>query len=254
MNLDRRTYQYKPQHKHEEEGIRKRMREIAEKKRQNGCPMIHDILKREGWIVNHKRTERIYREERLSLRIRKRRKRASGLRLELPKPERANQHLAMDFISDQLWQGRRFRVLTIMDLFTRECPVLEVDTSIGGLRVAHVLDRLVAMRGVPEVIRVDNGPEFTGKALDEWAYRNKVKLDFIQPGKPIQNAFIESFNGTFRAECLNDNWFSSLQDARRIIEEWRIDYNQERPHSSLGGQTPSEFANLKTRELKLKLA
>ena len=254
MDLDRRTYQYKPEPKPEEEGIRKRMREIAEKKRQYGCPQIHRILKREGLILNHKRTERIYREERLSLRIRKRKKRSSALRIELPKPERANQHLAMDFISDQLWQGRRFRVLTLVDLFTRECPVLEVDTSIGGMRVAHVLDRLVAMRGVPEVIRVDNGPEFTGKALDEWAYRNKVKLDFIQPGKPIQNAFIESFNGTFRAECLNDNWFSSLQDARRIIEEWRIDYNQERPHSSLGGQTPSEFANLKTRELKLKLA
>lgn len=242
LALNRRTHQYQPKLKPDEEGIRKRMRVIAETKRRYGCPSIHSILKREGLIINHKRTERIYREECLSLKIRKRKKRASGLRLELPQPERPNQQLAMDFVSDQLGNGRRFRVLTVIDVFTRECPILEVDTSIGGLRVTNVLDRLCMIRGLPEVIRIDNGPEFTGQAMDEWAYRNNVKLDFIQPGKPMQNAFIESFNGTFRDQCLNDHWFLTLDHARREIEKWRIEYNEFKPHGSLGGQTPSEYA------------
>jgi putative transposase len=163
-------------------------------------------------------------------------------RIELSAPERPNQRWSMDFVQDQLADGRRFRTLTIVDSFTRECPALEVDTSLGGKRVARVLDRLAFLRGLPEAITIDNGPEFTSNALDEWAYRNNVKLDFIRPGKPIENAYIESFNGKFRDECLNDNWFLSLEDARKIVEAWRIDYNRHRPHSSLDNLTPMEYA------------
>jgi putative transposase len=148
----------------------------------------------------------------------------------------------MDFVSDSLYNGRRFRVLTVVDNFSRECPVLEADHSLTGKRVARVLDRIALTRNLPEVITVDNGPEFISKALDLWAYENGVKLRFIQPGKPVQNAYIESFNGKFRNECLNDNVFVSLNSARNIIEDWRLDYNSERPHSSLGNMTPEEFA------------
>lgn len=147
----------------------------------------------------------------------------------------------MDFVSDSLFYGRKFRALTIVDDFSRESPAIEVDTSLSGLRVTRVLDQLAQTRGLPEVITVDNGPEFAGKVLDEWAYRNGVKLHFIRPGKPVENCYIESFNGKFRDECLNENWFSSLQEARNIIEAWRRDYNQYRPHSSLGDLTPEEF-------------
>ena len=217
------------------------MRELAERRRRFGSPRIHVLLKREGLVINHKRTERIYHEEGLSLRIRKRKKRTAMTRMELPSPEKPNQRWSMDFVQDQLADSRRYRVLTIVDAFTRECPALEVDTSIGGKRVVRVLDRLAFLRGLPEAITIDNGPEFAGNALDEWAYRNNVKLDFIRPGKPIENAYIESFNGKLRDECLNDNWFLSLEDARKMIEAWRMDYNRQRPHSSLDNMTPCEF-------------
>lgn len=204
--------------------------------------MIHRVLKREGLVRNHKRTERLYREEGLSIRTRKRKKRACHLRVEMPVPTAVNQRWSMDFVSDRIWMGRRFRIFGVVDDFSRESLTLEVDTSIGGARVARVLDRIVAERGRPDSIRCDNGPEFTGQALDEWAYRNSVKLDFIEPGKPTQNAFIESFNSLLRRECLNDHWFTSLQEAREIIEAWRLEYNTERPHGSLGDLTPREFA------------
>jgi len=221
--------------------LRERMRELAEKRRRFGSPRIHVLLKREGLVINPKRTERVYAEEGLSLRIRKRKKRAAMARMELPCPEKPNQRWSMDFVQDQLAEGRRFRVLTIVDAFTRECPALEVDTSLGGKRVVRVLDKLAFLRGLPEAITIDNGPEFTSNALDEWAYRNNVKLDFIRPGKPIENAYIESFNGKLRDECLNDNWFLSLDDARETIEAWRMDYNRQRPHSSLDNMAPWEF-------------
>lgn len=150
----------------------------------------------------------------------------------------------MDFVSDSLFYGRKFRALTIVDDYSRESPAIEVDTSLSGLRIARVLDRLAQTRGLPGIITVDNGPEFAGKALDEWAYRNGVKLNFIRPGKPVENAFIESFNGRFRDECLNEHWFSSLHEAREIIETWRQDYNQFRPHSSLGNLAPQEYAKI----------
>lgn len=192
-------------------------------------------------MINHKKTERLYQEEQLSLRTKKRKKLAAHLRVSMAEADRPNQHWSMDFVSDAFMQGRRFRVLTIVDDYSRECPALEVDTSIGGARVVRVLDRLAIMHGLPEAITIDNGPEFTGKALDEWAYRKGVKLNFIAPGKPTENAYIESFNGRFRDEYLNSNWFSSLSEARQKIEGWRIEYNTFRPHSSLGDKTPSEF-------------
>jgi putative transposase len=148
----------------------------------------------------------------------------------------------MDFVTDSIVNGRRFRALAIVDDYSRECPAIEVDTSLGGLRVVNVLERLAETRGLPDVITMDNGPEFTGRHLDAWAYRNNVKLNFIRPGKPIENAFAESFNGRLRDECLNANWFINLKHARETIEEWRIDYNEVRPHSSLKGSTPKEYA------------
>lgn len=231
-------YQRKPDN---DEALRKRMRELSEKKRRYGCGRLHLFLKREGLVVNHKRTERIYREEGLSLRIRRRKKLASQGRIELSRPERVNEQRAMDFVYDALSNGRRIRLLPIIDTYTRECLKIEVDTSIGGQRVATILSQIGAIRGLPEHIIVDNGPEFISNAMDAWAYEREIKLHFIRPGKPVDNAYMESFNGKLRDECLNQNWFLSLEHARRVIEEWRIEYNQERPHSSLENLTPNEF-------------
>mgnify|MGYP001768761300 CR=1 FL=1 len=243
LQLARSTMVYEPKSDEDDEKLRLRLRELALRKRKWGCPMIHRVLRREGLVANHKRTERLYyREEKLSLRLRKRpKKRVSELRVEMPAPSKPNEHWSMDFVHSRLSSGRRFKCLTIVDDFTREVPALEVDSSIPGLRVIRVLDRLKATKGLPKVIRVDNGPEFSGKALDEWAWQNDVKLDFIEPGKPTQNAFIESFNGKFREECLNEHWFYNLEEARITIEDWRVDYNGFRPHSSLKGLTPDEF-------------
>jgi len=152
----------------------------------------------------------------------------------------------MDFVSDSIVTGRKFLALTIVDNYTRECPVIEVDTSLGGARVVNVLERLSETRGLPEGITIDNGPEFAGKALDEWAYRKRIKFNFITPGKPVENAYAESFNGRLRDECLNTNWFLNLKQARNIIEDWRRDYNEVRPHSSLKNMTPMEYANATT--------
>lgn len=240
-SLDRSSFRYQPKPDKNAE-LRVRLRELAELRRKFGSPRLLVLLHREGHLVNHKRVERLYREEGLSLRNKKRKKRVSHLRVVLDRPEHANQHWSMDFVSDSLWNGRRFRVLTIVDDLTRECPALEVDHSLPGLRVTRVLDRLAATRGLPKVITVDNGPEFISKAMDAWAFQNKVRLRFIQPGKPVQNAYVESFNGKFRDECLNENVFIDLHDARSKIETWRRDYNSTRPHSSLNNLTPEEFA------------
>lgn len=217
------------------------MRELSEQRRRFGYRRICALLRREGFTANKKQIYRIYREERLSLKIRKRKKLAAKLRVSIPEPTRANERWSMDFVSDQIGPtGRRIRTLNIVDDFTRECLAIEVDTSIPGSRVVAVLERLSVLRGTPSVIVTDNGPEFTGAALDQWAH-GKVKLDPIDPGKPQQNAYIESFNGKFRDECLNENWFVSLNHAKEVIERWREDYNRCRPHSSLGNLTPEEF-------------
>lgn len=199
-------------------------------------------------MVNHKRVERIYQEEGLSLRLKRRRKRTSHLRVVQPGPTGPNQQWAMDFMSDCLENGRRIRVLTVVDLWDRRCPRLEVDYSLTGERVATVLERLRAKDECPERIRTDNGPEFTGKALDRWAQAAGVKLEFIRPGKPTDNGHVESFNGRFREECLDAQMFASLDEARKVIEAWRQDYNADRPHSSLGGLSPEEYRRAWSRE------
>jgi putative transposase len=242
VGLCRSSYSYQPK-PDGDASIRQRLRELAQQRRRFGSPQLHLLLRREGLVINHKRTERLYREEGLSLRRRgRRRKRGAGARVNLPVPQRPNQRWSMDFATDTIVTGRRFRALAVIDDYSRECPAIEVDTSLGGVRVVDVLDRLADTRGLPEVITMDNGPEFAGRALDEWAYRRGVKLNFIRPGKPIDNAFAESFIGRLRDECLNDNWFMSLRHARDVIETWRLDYNDFRPHSSLAGLTPREFA------------
>jgi len=192
-------------------------------------------------VINHKKTERLYREEKLTLRIRRRKKYASLLRTEIPKPQYPNHIWSMDFMKDSLSCGRKIKAFPIVDEYSKKCFVIEVDTSITGKRVSEVLNRIAFTEGLPEIIMIDNGPEFIGRALDEWAYRRGIKLFFIRPGKPVENCYMESFNGKFRDECLNEHWFTSLEHARKQIEAWRIDYNTERPHSSLEYLTPEEF-------------
>jgi putative transposase len=243
VGITRASYDYKLVARNDDR-LRERIRELAYQRRRFGSPRIHLLLRREGLVINHKRTERIYREEGLSLRKRRRKKVAAQNRIALHEAHRTNEMWSMDFVTDSIVTGRRFRGLAIVDDFTRECPVIEVDTSLGGARVVNVLDRISEARGLPEVITIDNGPEFTGKALDEWAYRKGVKLNFIRPGKPIENAFAESFIGRLRDECLNENWFISIRHARDVIETWRMDYNKARPHTSLAGLTPMEYAEI----------
>jgi putative transposase len=198
-------------------------------------------MRREGYRINHKRVERIYREEGLSIRIRRRKKMSAVLRADIPKPAHANHVWSMDFVQDSLGDGRRIKTLTVVDEYTRKCHRIEVDTSINGVRVVRALNEIAVKDGLPEIIMIDNGPEFIGKALDAWAYQRGIKLHYINPGKPVENAYIESFNGKFRDECLNENWFMSFEHAKAVIEEWRIDYNSQRPHSSLNYMTPEEF-------------
>lgn len=192
--------------------------------------------------MNRKRVSRIYREERLSLRLKRRRKRSASVRVPFPVPTRPNEVWALDFVHDRLAGGRAFKALVIFDEFTREVLAIIVDFGIGGKRVTEELAKLIDYRGKPDALRMDNGPEFVSNDVDAWAYHNGVKLDFIRPGKPNENAMVESFNGRFRDECLNDNQFRTLIEAQIIIETWRKDYNNERPHGSLDGKTPTEFA------------
>jgi putative transposase len=218
------------------------LKELAAKRMRFGYRRLTAMLVREGMQANHKRVYRLYREEGLAMRIRQRRRiRWSGV-VASPAASKANQRWSMDFVSDCVSTGTVIRMLTVVDDCTRECPVIEVDTSLGGLRVRRVLDRIASARGLPEAIVVDNGPEFRGRALAAWSEERGVRLEFIQPGKPVQNAFVESFNGRLRDECLNANWFTSLNDAKRKIETWRRDYNEQRPHSSLEYMPPAEFA------------
>jgi len=204
------------------------------------------VLRREGFTDNHKRVYRIYREEGLQVSQRKR-KRTAKWRGEKPSaPDRINARWSMDFVHDATARGQKLRMLNIIDDCTRRCLRIEVDTSLSGERVARTLDQVVELHGKPQALLMDNGPEFTGKRLDEWAYRNNIRLQFIEPGKPSQNGFVESFNGTLRNECLNENWFGSVAEARKIIETWRRKYNEVRPHSSLGYLTPEEYAEYLT--------
>jgi putative transposase len=249
IGLSRTSYCYEPVSKPDEGIIIKRLKELAQTRRRFGCPRLHVMLRREGFVINHKRTERIYKQQGLILRIRRRKKLSSQLRTEMPKPKYPNHIWSMDFMRDNLASGRSIKVLSVVDEYTRKCFRIEVDTSINGMRVARALTEIGQIEGLPEIIINDNGPEFISNALDNWAYQRGVKLTFIRPGKPVENAYIESFNGRFRDECLNENWFLTLEHARGIIEKWRMDYNNARPHSSLGYLTPEEFLSHEMKKI-----
>ena len=240
MELDR-TPMRQVSRKADDGPLRRRIREWAEAKRRSGCRRIYVRVRREEWKVNPTKGERISREERLSLRLRKRRKFAACPRVEMPKPNQPGKVYAMDFVPDRPASGRRFKCLTMTDPCSKEGPVIETDFSINGIRLCRILDQIFADRPLPETLGMDNGPEFSGQALDAWAFKKNVKLHFIQLGKPTQNAFCESFNGKVRDECLNDHWFLTLQEAQGIIEAWRKEYNEERTPRSIGDITPMEF-------------
>jgi putative transposase len=236
--FDRSTYHYRHR-RPEQASLRKRIRELSEARIRYGYRRIHVLLRREGWTINHKRTRRLYHEEGLQLRKKTPKRKVSAKRREdRVVAAAANECWSMDFLSDQLFDGRKIRVLTIVDNFTRVSPAIDVRFSYRGTDVVATLERIAATYGRPKRIRVDNGPEFISKNLDLWAWLHGVELDFSRPGKPTDNAFAESFNGKFRAECLDAYWFLSLDDARLKCEAWRRDYNEVRPHSAIGNQTP----------------
>jgi putative transposase len=222
--------------------LRERMKALAHERRRFGYRRLHILLRREGYVVNHKRLFRLYREERLAVRRRGGRKRAIGTRAPIAIPLAPNHRWSLDFVSDQLLDGRRFRILAVVDDCTRECLTLVADTSLSGTRVTRELDRLVTERGKPATIVSDNGTELTSNAILAWADESRVDWHYIAPGKPIQNAFVESFNGRLRDELLNETLFRSLPHARSALENWRCDYNTDRPHSRLGWLTPTGYA------------
>lgn len=235
--VPRSSYRYRSAAR-DQTALRLRLRDLAVTRVRYGYRRLHILLRREGWRVNHKRVYRLYREEGLGIRVKRRKKLASAPRVLPPPAQRPHERWSLDFLSDSLADGRRFRVLTIVDNVSRVSPAIAVGTSLTGERVVAVLERLKQTMGTPERIAIDNGPEFISKALDAWAYRHRVQLAFSRPGKPTDNAFAESFNGHFRAECLDQHWFASLEEAQQTIEAWRIEYNTERPHRALGQETP----------------
>jgi len=224
--------------------LRARLRELAATRRRFGYRRLHILLRREGAQVNHKKLRRLYAEERLQVRRRGGRKRALGTRAPITLPQGPNQRWSLDFVSDAFTDGRRFRILAVVDDFTRECLCLVADTSLSGLRVARELDTVIAARGRPLACVSDNGTELTSMVILRWSQQTQIEWHYIAPGKPTQNAFAESFIGRLRDECLNEHWFESLADARAKIEAWRIDYNTLRPHSSLGNIPPAAYAQL----------
>jgi len=248
LGMHRGSWRYQRRERNEG-ALRARLRELAVERPRFGYRRLYIFLRRERtadgtlrWLVNHKRVYRLYREEGLAVQRKRRKRFRAEARVRLALPTRANEMWTMDYTHDELAGGRRFRTLNLMDGYTREALRIEPDTSLPGLRVVRILEGLRERRGAPAAIQVDNGTEFTSRIVDQWAYQNQVALHFIERGKPTQNAFIESFNGKFRDECLNQNWFVDLRHARKVIEDWRVDYNTVRPHSSLGYQTPEEFA------------
>ena len=222
--------------------LRERLRALAQERRRFGYRRLHVLLRREGHAVNKKRVQRIYRDERLTVRRRGGRKRAMGTRRPIETPLAANQRWSLDFVSDQMTDGRRFRILTVIDNCTRECLALVADTSLSGRRVARELDAIISQRGRPDTIVSDNGTEYTSNAILGWADDTGVGWHYIAPGKPQQNGFNESFNGRLRDELLNETLFRSLPHARAVLETWRHDYNEQRPHSKLGWMTPRDYA------------
>lgn len=233
--------------------LRRRMRELAQVRVRYGYRRLHVVLRREGWQLGHNQAYRLYREEGLQLRSKlPKRRKMVVLRRERIRPNRPDHAWSFDFVADQLADGRRFRALTVVDVYTREAVAIEVGMRLRGEDVVATLDRVAQHRRRPGYLFVDNGSEFAGRLLDLWAYHHKVRLDFSRPGKPTDNCCVETFNGSLRDECLNVHWFETLEQAREIIEAWRRDYNESRPHMALAEVAPSEFAR-RIRDLPLPL-
>ncbi len=249
VGLNRSSMNYKVR-RPDDSAIRKRLRELAGERRRFGYRRLGWMLEREGYEMNHKKLYRIYREEKLMVRRRNHRKRATGARAPLALPRAINERWSVDFVADALSDGRRFRIFCVVDDFTRECLATVVDTSIGGQRVIRELEQLVIERGMPKTIVSDNGSELTAAPVLRWS-TGRLEWHYIAPGKPMQNAFVESFNGRLRDECLNEHVFLTLVEAREIIEAWRRDYNDLRPHSSLAARTPAEFAEMHWKLLRV---
>jgi putative transposase len=243
VGISRSLVERAPKCARDHERLRERLRALAGERRRFGYRRLHELLRREGFMANHKLVHRLYQEEKLAIRRRGRHKRGlGGMMAGSWCPVAANQRWSLDFTEDCLANGRRFRTANLKDDCTRECPAILVDFSLPGQRVVIMLEDGARDRGYPDMLVVDNGPELRGRDLDRWAHDHGVRLFFIDPGKPMQNGSIESFNGRFRDECLDPSWFTSLPEARRIIEAWRLDYNEHRPHTSLRMQTPAAFA------------
>lgn len=221
--------------------LRKRIKELANKHKRYGSPRIQVLLRKEGFIVNHKKTERIYKEENLGLRTKKKKKLPLKERTNMVSATRPNEIWSIDFMSDSLSRGSRYRIFTVVDNYSRISPGTEVSFSIPSQGVISCLENMASLNGYPERIRLDNGPEFTSKAFTSWALIRGIQLDYTRPGKPTDNCYIESFNGKLRDECLNENWFTNIKEAKETIRSWLTDYNHKRPHSSLGNCAPYEF-------------
>ena len=247
LSVDRSSMRYRSI-RPDDASIREAMKKVASERRRFGYRRIHVMLERQGIIMNLKKLRRLYREEKLTVRKRGGRKRALGTRKPLALPSRPNERWSLDFVSDAFTDGRRFRVLAVVDDFTRECLCLVADTSLSGARLARELDDLITRRTKPKTIVSDNRTEMTSMAILKWCQQTHIEWHYIAPGKPMQNGFVESFNGSFRDECLNETLFSSLAQARAAIATWKEDYNRNRPHSSLGNITPNEFATKMTLE------
>jgi len=259
VGVQRSMIRYRRRRPHQER-LRARLRELASVRVRAGYQQLYVLLRREGWPINHKRVYRLYTEEGLALRRRRpKRHRSAVVRRPSPVATQPNDRWAMDFMQDSLADGRAVRILTVLDVYTRECVALAAAPTFRGADVARVLTQAGTARSLPTRINVDNGTEFTSRALDHWAYWNHVQLDFSRPGKPVDNTFIEAFNGTLRRECLSSHWFLGLEDLQQTLEAWRQDYNNQRPHSSLAGVPPAEFraaghVNHDRRELKISRA
>jgi putative transposase len=240
--IDPRVYR-RTSTRSEDADLRARLKDLSSERRRFGYRRLHVLLRREGWQVNWKKLYRLYKEEGLTVRKRGGRKRALGTRAPMAIPQGPNQRWSLDFVSDSLSCGRRFRILNVIDDFSRECLAAVVDTSLSGIRVARELDHIAEMRGYPCMVVSDNGTELTSNAILKWQEDSKVGWHYIAPGKPMQNGFVESFNGRMRDELLNEHLFDNLRHARSLVAEWRDDFNNHRPHSSLAGLTPREYAN-----------
>ena len=242
LTRQHRSTQRKPSVLDPRTEIRQRMHEIVRTRIRYGYRRVHIMLKREGWSIGRNLVYRLYREEALSLRAKRPRRRKMAVHREARcRPSRPNEAWSLDFIHDQLSSGQKFRALTVVDVFSREGLAIEVGQRLKGEHVVEVLNRLVRRRGAPRYLFADNGAEFTGHLVDLWAYHHGVRIDFSRPGKPTDNAFIETFNGSLRDECLNVHWFETIHEAKHLIEAWRIEYNESRPHMALGNKSPAEY-------------